>query len=91
MEFVWDPVKAERNLRKHGISFEQASQAFYDPFAIEFEDDRYDYKEIRNILIGNADQLLVVVVHVERDETIRIISARRAEPNERRYYRTQNG
>lgn len=89
MRFVWDHAKAEANLKKHGVSFVEAAKAFNDPFAIEFEDDRFDYGEPRYILIGAVQQVLIVVVHVEQDETIRIISARQAEPNERYYYRNQ--
>lgn len=89
-EFEWGEDKAARNLRKHHIRFEDALPAFRDPFAIEFEDDRFDYGEPRYILIGMVEPDVLVVVHTERNDRIRIISARKAEPNERRWYYESN-
>ncbi len=82
-EFEWDD-------EKHGVTFEQARAVFRDPFAIELLDDRKDYNEDRYILIGMSATNLLVVVHTERNDRNRIISARRAEPNERRFYHEQN-
>ena len=89
-EFEWDDAKAIRNLAKHGVSFECARAVFRDPFAVELLDDRATYGEERYILIGMAPDSLLVVVHTPRDGSQRIISARRAEPNERRFYHEAN-
>ncbi len=88
--FDWHHRKAASNLAKHGVSFEQAQQAFRDPFAIEFEDDRLDYDEQRFILIGMAADNILVVVHTERHDKVWIISARKAQAHERRYYHESN-
>jgi uncharacterized DUF497 family protein len=89
-EFEWDDAKAAANLAKHGVSFEQARDAFDDPFAIDFVDDREDYGELRLILIGMVDIRLLVVAHTMRNDRIRIISAREAQPHERRRYHEEN-
>jgi uncharacterized DUF497 family protein len=90
-EFEWDDRKAAANVRKHGVQFEDARADFRDAFAIEFRDDRHDYGEDRFILIGMSRSDLLVVVYTERPQRYRIFSARRAEPNERRYYHDENG
>ncbi len=89
-DFEWDETKAAANLARHGVSFEQARAAFGDPFAIDFVDDRHRYGEERLILFGMVDNRLLVVVHTWRGDTIRIISAREAEPHERRRYHEEN-
>ena len=89
-EFEWDDAKAAANLAKHGVSFEQAGDAFDDPFAIDFVDDRVDYGEDRLILIGMVENRLLVVAHTTRNDKVRIISAREAEPHERRRYHEEN-
>jgi uncharacterized DUF497 family protein len=89
-EFEWDDDKAASNLTKHGVSFEDARSVFRDPFAVELLDDRTDYGEDRYILIGMSIENVLVVVYTERNERNRIISARRAEMNERRIYHEQN-
>ncbi|MDD5469104.1 MAG: BrnT family toxin [Anaerolineales bacterium] len=89
--FEWDPVKAESNLRKHRVSFATATRAFADPFAV-VEQDRIENGEHRWQTLGCVDgRLLLLVAHTVRDdedgtEVIRIISARRAEPKERKRY-----
>jgi uncharacterized DUF497 family protein len=88
--FEWDEVKAESNLRKHGISFDDAIEVFYDPYAV-FEQNRVVDGELRWQAIGMAEDLVMLqVAHavIERDvdEVFRIISARRATRNERRLY-----
>jgi len=88
--FDWHDRKAASNLTRHGISFVQARQAFRDPFAIEFEDDRFNYAEQRFILIGMAADNMLVVVHTERHNKVWIISARKAEAHEQRCYREDN-
>ena len=72
------------------MSFEQARDAFDDPFAIDFVDDREDHGEQRLILLGMVEGHLLVVAHTLRDERVRIISAREAEPRERRRYHEEN-
>jgi hypothetical protein len=62
-EFEWDDAKATANLAKHGVSFEQARDAFDDPFAIDFVDEREDYGEPRLILLGMVESHLLVVAH----------------------------
>ena len=85
--FEWDPQKAESNLRKHGISFDEASSAFADVFSITIQDPLHSETEDRFILLGHSCKArLVVVVHIERGDRIRIISARRATFSERSTY-----
>jgi uncharacterized DUF497 family protein len=91
--FEWDPAKAKRNLAKHGVSFEQASRVFDDPFALMLQ-DRVEQGEERWQAIGRAGTYLVIVVaHTVRrsagDDIIRIISARRALRQERQRYEDQ--
>ncbi len=88
--FQWDDVKAARNYAKHGVRFEAARAVFNDPFAIEEIDSRENYGEERFILIGMAGGRLLAVVYTLRGETIRIITARGAEPYEQREYHEQN-
>ena len=89
-EFEWDDAKAVANLAKHEVSFEQARQAFGDIFAVEYDDHRSHYGEDRIILLGMVGDRLLAVAHTLRGDTIRIISAREAEPHERRRYHEQN-
>jgi len=89
-DFEWDKAKAAANLAKHGINFEQARQTFDDPFAIEFADDREDYGEDRLLLLGMVENRLLVVAYTLRGDKVRIISAREAEPQERRKYHEEN-
>lgn len=88
MEFEWDPKKAATNLKKHGVSFVEAAQAFSDPNAVEFIDDSMFHDEIRYRLIGFSQTRLLFVAYTYReDNLIRMISARKATPVEKRYYR----
>jgi uncharacterized DUF497 family protein len=92
VEFEWHNGKAEANLNSHGVSFELARTVFKDPLAIEFLDDREDYGEDRFLIIGMvAEQILVFVAYAEREERIRIISARRATQDEQDDYFRQSG
>jgi uncharacterized protein len=87
MIFEWDPKKATRNLRRRGISFEEAATTFDDPLYIMFVDEEHSLTEERYITIGFSNQgRLLMVAHTYRDDRIRIISSRKAEPNERRFY-----
>lgn len=91
MEFEWDDAKAHANVRAHGVAFELARTVFRDPFAIERLDDRKDYGEPRFVLIGMAEgRILLFGAYTERDEKIRIISARRATQYEQDDYFRQN-
>ena len=78
LEFEWDDEKARHNREKHGISFEEAKAVFRDPFALEFLDTRFDYGEERFITIGMSAKGVLTAVNTQRDERIRLISARRA-------------
>jgi uncharacterized DUF497 family protein len=88
--FEWDEAKAAANHRNHGVTFEQAQKVFTDPCAIERLDDREDYGENRFNIIGMVDGRLLFVAYTLRDDTIRIISARGAEPHEKRKYHEDN-
>lgn len=86
-QVVWDPDKARRNKAKHGVDFEEAATVFHDPLLLVMTDPRHSQDEERWIALGKSvRQILLVVVHTEDERTIRIISARKAEPRERRQY-----
>ena len=89
-EFEWDDAKAAENYADHGVTFELAKRVFRDPFAIERLDDREDYGEERYVIIGMVDGRVLCVVYTLRNGAIRIISARGAEPHERRRYHEDN-
>ena len=83
--FEWDRAKAEGNLGKHGVAFEEARTAFEDPRSMTVPDPDHSAEEARFILIGATTlHRIIVVVHALRGENIRIISARLATPSERR-------
>jgi uncharacterized DUF497 family protein len=84
--FEWDDKKARSNLRKHGVSFSQAAEAFDDAFAWIEQDVSEDYAEDRFILISRALDGILCVIYTEREERIRIISARQATDYERKIY-----
>jgi hypothetical protein len=85
MQFEWDPKKAKQNLTKHGVSFDEAVTAFYDPLSATFDDPDHSENEQRYITIGFSSQArLLVVAHAERGGNIRIISARRVTAHERK-------
>jgi uncharacterized DUF497 family protein len=85
--FEWDPNKARRNLQMHAVSFDEASTAFGDTLSLTIHDPLHSDEEDRSILIGNsARNRLLVVVHTERGQNIRIISARKATQKERKQY-----
>ena len=89
--FEWDDAKAASNIRDHeGVTFEQAAAAFSDPFAVEWIDEREDYGEERSVLLGMTGGQLLYVAYTERDDNIRIISARRATRHEQDIYFRQN-
>lgn len=79
MKFEWDPKKAALNLHKHGVSFQDAAAVFGDPLAGTISDPKHSTGEARFVTIGMTPaQRLIVVVHTDRDDRIRIISARPA-------------
>ena len=85
--FEWDPQKAKSNLKKHGVSFEEASTAFQDTLSLAIDDPLHSIDEERVVLIGMSNKnRLLVVVHTERGDNIRIISARKATKEERKNY-----
>jgi uncharacterized DUF497 family protein len=88
--FEWDAAKAASNWRDHGITFEMARGIFQDPFAIEWVDDSQGVQEPRYSIIGMLENRLLFVAYTMRGEAIRIISARKAEPYERRRYHEEN-
>ena len=89
-EFEWDDAKAARNNAKHGVTFDAARDVFGDPFAIDQIDDRHDYGEERWTILGVAGGRLLFVAYTMRNGSIRIISARSAEPDEEVEYYEQN-
>ena len=89
-DFEWLDAKAASNWRDHGISFEMAREAFKDAFAVERIDDRHGDNEQRLALLGMVENRLLYVSYTLRGERIRIISARKAEPHERRRYHNEN-
>ena len=83
----WDPVKAEANLKKHRVSFEEASTVFDDPLFITFLDVEHSVDEERCITLGLSQKSrLLLIAHTDSEGAIRIISARKATKNERRFY-----
>lgn len=87
IEFEWDDGKAEDNISKHGISFEEGATIFNDPMIATVFDPYHSKREERYISIGISVQgRLLVVVHTEREERIRLISCRKATNTERRIY-----
>ena len=87
LTFEWDQEKARSNASKHGVLFDEAATAFGDPLSVTISDSDHSDEEDRFILVGSTyrDRLLVVV-HTERGDNIRIISARLTTRNERRAY-----
>lgn len=87
LTFEWDSDKAVANVRKHGVSFEEAATAFGDPLSLTVPDPQHSGRDERSLLLGESKRgRLVVVVHTERGNAIRIISARLATSKERRSY-----
>ena len=89
IRFSWNQTKAKSNLKKHGVSFEEAQSVFYDDLALQFYDENSSDEE-RFLLLGMSNESrILMVVHCERGddgEELRIISARKATKNEQQYY-----
>ena len=87
LTFEWDSRKARSNLAKHGVGFQEASTIFGDPLSLTILDPEHSLSEERYITMGRAfTGKLLVVVHTERGDNIRIISARSASRRERKFY-----
>ena len=85
MKFKWDENKNNLNINKHGIDFSDLKTVF-EGYTFTFEDTRFDYGEERFITFGLLNGRVVVIVHAEDEENIRIISARKATKNEQKMY-----
>ena len=91
LQFEWDDNKAKSNAAKHGVSFEEASTVFGDPLSLTISDPTHSQSEDRFIILGHSHkQRLLVVVHTDRGDRIRLISARRASKHERKSYEESN-
>lgn len=87
LRFDWDPNKAATNIRDHGVTFSEASTVFADPLAGIEDDPEHSETEERYLIIGMSKKFrILVVVFMERNDAIRIISSRRATKNEREEY-----
>jgi len=87
LTFEWDVREARSNLAKHGVAFEKGSTIFADPLSLTIPDPEHSRMERRYITMGRAfNGKLLVVVHTDRDDNIRMISARRASRRERKFY-----
>ena len=85
MNFEWDDAKRKLNVQKHGIDFINASKIF-DGYTLTIKDDRYDYGETRFVTFGILEGRVVAVVHTENEDSIRIISIRKATKYEEKKY-----
>ena len=90
MNYEWDETKNRRNRVKHGLAFEDAEQVFAGP-CVTFEDDRFDYGELRLITLGLLAGRVVVIAHAPRGEVTRIISMRKANRREKKIYQERPG
>ena len=87
MRFEWNALKAARNLRKHGVSFDEASSVFFDPLSATGDDPDHSLEERRFVTFGvSSSGRLLVVTHTEQYDAIRIITARMATRTERKLY-----
>ena len=89
ISFEWDSVKAQSNLSKHGVSFDEAKSVFSDEYARVIYDENHSKNEDRFVILGMSERLrILVVVHCFRQDngTVRIISARKATQNEQKQY-----
>ena len=87
LSFEWDIEKAKSNERKHGITFDEACTVFSDSLSLTVHDPLHSENEERFAIVGTSHKCrILIVIHTERDDTLRIISARKATKNERSYY-----
>ena len=92
MKFEWDPNKEAINIKKHGVTFEQAAYVFADQFSLSMYDDEHSIQEDRWVILGRSNnEMILLVIHtfrnIEDEETVRIISARKATKNEEKTYK----
>ena len=85
MQFEWDEAKRQSNISKHGVDFADL-EAMFGGETVTLLDDRFDYGESRFITLGLLNGIVLVVVHIETDTIIRLISARKATKNEEKSY-----
>jgi uncharacterized DUF497 family protein len=91
VNFEWDPGKARQNRRKHRISFQEAATVFGDPLALTYSDPDHSQSEQRFITVGMSSAgRVLIIAHVDRNENIRIINARKTTQHERKYYEEEN-
>jgi uncharacterized DUF497 family protein len=91
VNFEWDPGKARQNRRKHRVSFQEAATVFGDPLAVTYPDPDHSISEQRFITVGiSGSARVLIVAHVDRHESIRIISARKTTQRERKHYEEKN-
>jgi uncharacterized DUF497 family protein len=91
VNFEWDPGKARQNRRKHRVSFQEAATVFGDPLAVTYPDPDHSISEQRFITVGMSRAgWVLLVAHADRYENIRIISARKTTPRERKHYEEKN-
>jgi len=91
VNFEWDPGKARKNRRKHRISFQEAATVFGDPLAVTYPDPDHSLSEQRFITLGmSSTGRVLMVAHVDRNENVRIVSARRTTQRERKSYEEEN-
>lgn len=87
MQFEWDEEKAESNLKKHGVSFEEAQTVWEDYFYVDLFDDEHSVEENRFLIIGeSSEKRLLIVSYTERENSVRIISVRELTAKERKDY-----
>jgi hypothetical protein len=87
VQFEWDPQKAAANVKRHRITFDEAASVLGDPLSTTYPDEAHSDEETRFLTIGASHRgRVMVVAHTERNDTIRIISARRATRREREFY-----
>lgn len=87
MIFEWDPAKAMSNLRKHRVSFDEASSVFDDRLSRTFDDPDHSTDEQRFIIIGHSNKnRILFVCHTDDEKVVRLISAREVTPGERKYH-----
>ena len=90
MEFEWDPEKEQSNMQKHGVDFTEAATVFGDPLELTISDPDHSIGEYRFLSMGHSSRNRILVVsYTERENRIRIISARVASPKERRQYESE--
>jgi hypothetical protein len=85
MKFEWDEAKRQTNLRDHKLDFAD-TEIIFSGITFTFEDDRFEYGEDRFITLGLLREAVVVIAHTERNDTVRLISMRKATKNEQRLY-----